>query len=106
MECEVSSVMLSSASDQGSNLFRRYRANMAHIRQSRPYSGLGFLVKVQKTVSVVASSLESGPLLHGWSAQASHCLLQKRAVCGGGCKHHTHTHTHTHTQASLKANGK
>ena len=26
----------------------RYRANMAHIRQSRPYSGLGLQVKVLK----------------------------------------------------------
>ena len=31
----------------------RVRANMAHIRQSRPDYGLGFLVQAQKTVLVV-----------------------------------------------------
>ena len=37
------------------------RANMAHIRQSRPDSGLDLLVKVLKPCSVVPSSLGSGP---------------------------------------------
>jgi len=38
----------------------RCRANVAHIRQSRPDSGLGFQVKVLKTFKDVPSSLESG----------------------------------------------
>jgi len=36
------------------------RANMAHIRQSRPDSGCGFQVKVLKTFQVFPSSLGSG----------------------------------------------
>ena len=40
--------------------FIRCRANMEHIRQSRPDSGLGFQVKVRKTFQVVPSSLGSG----------------------------------------------
>ena len=39
----------------------RCRANVAHTRQSRPDSGLGFLVKVLRTCQVVPSSLGSGP---------------------------------------------
>jgi len=38
-----------------------YREIMAHIRQSRPDSGLGFHVKVVETFNVVPSSLGSGP---------------------------------------------
>jgi len=38
----------------------RCRANMAHVRRSRPDSGLDFLVKVLATFQVVPSSLESG----------------------------------------------
>jgi len=38
----------------------RFRANMAHIRQARPNSGLGFEVKVLETVQVVPSSPRSG----------------------------------------------
>ena len=38
----------------------RCRAKIAHIRQSRPDSGLGFRVKVLKTFEVVPSSLGSG----------------------------------------------
>ena len=35
----------------------RRRANMAHIRQSRPVSGLGFQIKNRKIFQVVLSSL-------------------------------------------------
>jgi len=38
----------------------RCRANMAHIRQSRPGYGLGFLVQVLKIVQGVPSWLGSG----------------------------------------------
>ena len=38
----------------------RCRANMAHIRQSRPDSGLGFQVKILTPFHVVPSSLGSG----------------------------------------------
>ena len=38
----------------------RRRANMAHIRQSRPDSGLGVQVKVLETFQIVPSSLRSG----------------------------------------------
>ena len=38
----------------------RCRPNLAHIRQSRPDSGLGFQVKVLKIFQDVPSSLESG----------------------------------------------
>ena len=38
----------------------RYRANMEHIRQSRPNSGLGFQVKVLETFKVALYSLGSG----------------------------------------------
>jgi hypothetical protein len=38
----------------------RCRANMAHIRQSRPDYGLGFQAKVRKTFKAVLSSLGSG----------------------------------------------
>ena len=38
----------------------RCRANLAHIRQSRPDSGLGFQVKFLTTFYGVPSSLESG----------------------------------------------
>ena len=38
----------------------RCRANVAHIKQSRPDSGLGVQVKVVKTFQVVPTSLGSG----------------------------------------------
>ena len=38
----------------------RLRANMAHIRQSRPDSGIGYLGKVLQTVSLAPSSHGSG----------------------------------------------
>ena len=38
----------------------RCRANMAHVRQSRPESSLGFQVTVLKPCEVVPSSLGSG----------------------------------------------
>ena len=38
----------------------RCRANMAHTRQSRPYSGLNFKVNVLKTVQAIPFSLGSG----------------------------------------------
>ena len=38
----------------------RFRANVAHIRQSRPDSGLGFQVKGSKPLYVAPSSLGSG----------------------------------------------
>ena len=41
----------------------RCRANMAHIRESRPDSGFGFQVKVLKTVYGVPSWLDSGKYL-------------------------------------------
>ena len=37
----------------------RVRANMAHVRQSRPGPGLGFQVKVLNTLAGVPSSLGS-----------------------------------------------
>jgi len=37
------------------------RANMAYVRQSRPYSGRGFQVKSLNRFNVVPSSLGSGP---------------------------------------------
>jgi len=43
----------------------RCRANMAHIRQSRPDSGLGFQTKVIVTFEVVPSSPGSGTKVHG-----------------------------------------
>ena len=43
---------------QGSEV--RCRANVAHIRQSRPDSGLGSQGKVVKTLQVLSSSLRSG----------------------------------------------
>ena len=42
----------------------RCRANMAHIRQSRPDSGLGFHIEVLKIFSVVLSSRGSGLRKH------------------------------------------
>ena len=39
----------------------RCRANMAHMRQSRPYSGLGFQVKLLKPFQVVPVLLRGGP---------------------------------------------
>jgi len=42
---------------------RRYRANMAHIRQSRPEFGFCFWGKFLKTFQVVSSSLGSGTSL-------------------------------------------
>ena len=42
----------------------RCRVNMAHIRQSRPDSGLGFQVEVLKTFKIVSSSLGSGTDAH------------------------------------------
>jgi len=42
----------------------RSRANMAHIRQSRPDSGLGFQAKVLERCQVVRSSLGRGRLRH------------------------------------------
>ena len=39
----------------------RCQANVAHIRQPRPDSGLGVQVKVLQTLQVVPSSLGSGP---------------------------------------------
>jgi len=48
-----------------SPLRTRCRANMAHVTQSRPDSGLGFQAQVLKTFQVVPSSLDSGEqLLH------------------------------------------
>jgi len=49
---------------------------MAHIRQSRPDSGLGFQVKVLKTFQVVPSSLESGVITLALKVlQSEHLLL-------------------------------
>jgi len=45
----------------------RPRANMAHIRQSRPDSGPGVQVKALDTVQVFPSSLDSGPGVVGGS---------------------------------------
>ena len=48
----------------------RCRANMAHLRQSRPASGLGFQVKVPKNVlSCVPSSLGAAPSTNGPAPQ-------------------------------------
>ena len=38
----------------------RYRANIAHVRQSRPDPGLGLLVKFIKIFQVVAYSVGGG----------------------------------------------
>jgi len=45
---------------QGERVEGRCRANVAHIRQSRPNSGPGFQTKVLKNIKVVPSSLGSG----------------------------------------------
>ena len=42
----------------------RCRAQVAHIRQSRPASGLGFQVKARKTFEVVPFSLGDGTRCH------------------------------------------
>jgi len=59
------------------------RANMAHIRQSRPGSGLGFQVRVLKSFQVGASSLGSGR----WGGGAPECrvggALGKSIPCTG-----------------------
>jgi len=46
----------------------RYRANMAHLRQSRQDSGLDFQVKVLKRLQVVPFLLGSGDLIAGGAA--------------------------------------
>ena len=67
-------------------LAHRCRANMAHIRQSRPGSGLGIQIKVHKAFNVVPFSLGSG--------RATGCACRKvrgfrcrgvRGVWGRGC---------------------
>ena len=46
-----------SAIEYGTYTTVKARANMAHIRQSRPDSGLGLQIKVRKTFKGVPSSL-------------------------------------------------
>ena len=46
-----------------------------HVIQSRPYSGLGFQVKVRTPFKVVPSSLESG---------RSQCVCERESGRGGG----------------------
>ena len=41
---------------------RHLRANLVHIRQSRPDSGLGFQVTVLKMFKVVPSARDAGPV--------------------------------------------
>jgi len=53
------------------------RANMAHVRQSRPEYGLGFQVKVLKPFYIVPSSLGSGS---GGSACRGDPLCAKTGV--------------------------
>ena len=53
---------------------------MAHIRQSRPDSGLGFQVKVVHTIPVVPSSLGSGGCTCLGSVSS---LLPRRAQAPG-----------------------
>ena len=55
--------------EPSSELGYRCRANMAHIRQSRPGSGLGSQVKVLETVLVVTSLLGSGCSLFLYNTQ-------------------------------------
>ena len=61
---------------------------MAHIRQSRPDSGLGFQVKALEPFPVVPSSLGSGAWLYSLAVhivyyvvlQTVHCLAVQTAV--------------------------
>ena len=54
----------------------RGRANIAHVRQSRPDSGLGFQVKVLKFFLIVPSSLvENWP----WPIMTSSCAFASSA---------------------------
>ena len=53
---------------------------MAHIRQPRPDSGLGFLAKVLNTSQVIPTSLGSGSIVYrggegalGWSSET--CMV-------------------------------
>jgi len=46
---------------------------MAHLRQSRPYSGLDFQVKILKTFESVPSSLGSEACAHGLSFHVKVC---------------------------------
>ena len=50
---------------RGLSPVHRFRASMAHKRQSRPDSGHGFQAKVLKTFEGVPASLGSGPVLTG-----------------------------------------
>ena len=52
---------------------------MAHIRQSRPDSGLGLLVQVLKSFQVVPSSLGSGSCARGTFALSLSFLRVERA---------------------------
>ena len=57
---------------------RRKAANMAHIRQSRQDSGLGFHVKFLETLKGVPSSLGSGAREDGGVNTISYNVLIKR----------------------------
>jgi hypothetical protein len=56
------------------------RANMAHIRESRPDYGLSFQVKELKTLYGVSSSLESGAPRD----TASRNTVRQQSHAGGG----------------------
>jgi len=58
---------------------------MAHVRQSRPDSGLGFQAKVRKTFEVVPSSLGSGEPVtrrRGRGAPRARCPLGSPSPLG------------------------
>ena len=59
----------------------RCRANVAHIRQSRPGSGLGFPVQVLKPFQVVPFSLGSGRQGSQWRKGTSTTTAVFRAKC-------------------------
>ena len=59
----------------------RCLANMAHIRQSRPESGLGFQVNVLQLLQVVPSSLGSG-CSDAWPGGGQHSgVIDSGLVC-------------------------
>ena len=91
--------LLENPNPEGGDHLKRTRqlrcpANMAHIRQSRPDSGLGFQVKVLKTLKVVPSLLGSGAILarnHAGGGKTSDLLPLKASYRCMGYQHTVHT---------------
>jgi len=65
----------------------RYRENAAHVRQSRPDSGLGLEVKVSKTFQVVLISVGSC---------SGACLVELRGVGDAKLLEHRRVHVPHH----------